>query len=197
MKNALLVAFLVSVLTACAPAITPTETILPTIALSSTPVSTSTLIPVTETPSPVPTDPIIPMITPDLIQVERWKEYQTELAKSILFNLPPEIVLCEWEILGRSEQEVYVWAVCEGWGGSPSSSVPALVNLEIDGSIQNIEIPGTDWSSDILRLFPSDVRGKFEYYNFGRAKEMSNHIEWRQTHPEEPPLIVLSSTPIP
>lgn len=101
MKKALLIVFLLGILAACAPAVTPTptETILPTIVISSTPVPSSTLIPVTETPSPVPTDPIFPMITPDPIQVERWKEYQTALAESMLSSIPSETVLCEWEVL--------------------------------------------------------------------------------------------------
>jgi hypothetical protein len=63
------------------------------------------------------------MITPDPVQVERWKEYQTELAKSLLSFLPPEEVLCEWEILGRSDQKVYVWAVCTSIISSGTSPI--------------------------------------------------------------------------
>ena len=196
MKKALLIVFLVGILTACAPAVMPTstETIHPTITLLSTPVPTATLIPVTETPSLVPTDPISPMITRDPIQVERWKEYQTELAKSILFNLPPDIVLCEWQIMGQSNQDVYVWAVCAG-GGS-SGSVPTVIHLGAGGTIQSVEVPGPG-TYDYDRMFPTYIQEKFEFYNFGEAKKMSDHLEWRQEHPDEPPLIVFLATPTP
>ena len=134
------------------------------------------------------------MITPDAIQVERWKEYENALAKSLLSFLPPEEVLCEWEILGRSEQEVYVWAVCNG--GDSSGSVPVVIHLASNGDIQSVERI-KNWSADIPRLFPAEVQEKFERYHFGRAGEMLEHAAWRRTHPGEPPLIVLSVTPTP
>jgi hypothetical protein len=176
---------------------------------SPTSVPTSTLIPVTPAPSPLPTQPTIAVFTPDPIQVERWKEYQTALAKSFLSYLHPEEVLCEWEILGRSDQEVYLWAVCmsiipigitaEGRDIFSSSSTPAVIHVGEDGAVQSVEIPGagSDYARDIHRMFPSDVQEKFDQYHSGGAAEMSEHIEWRRTHPEEPPLIVLSATPMP
>ena len=43
-----------------------------------------------------------------------------------------------------------------------------------------------------------DVEEKFENYHFGRAGgEIGEHLVWRRTHPEEPPLIVLIATPRP
>jgi hypothetical protein len=187
----------------------PTETSIPTV-VSPTLVPTSTLIPVNATPSPLPTQPVIPMITPDAIQVERWKEYEDALARTILSFLPREEVICEWEILGRSEQEVYVWALCTSIissGTSPisgteifsSSSIPAVIHLREDGSVQSVEIPGAGsyYARDIRLMFPPDVQEEFDRYHFGRAGEMSEHLEWRRTHPEEPPLIVLSVTPMP
>jgi len=171
----------------------PTATPIPTV-VSPTPIPTATLIPVTVTPSPLPTQPIIPVITPDAIQVERWKEYQTALAKNVLAHLPPEEVLCEWEILGRSGNDVYVWAVCKG--KLSSASLPAIIHLDSEGAVLSVE-RATNWSRDIPRLFPPDVREKFAHYQAGRAGELIEHIEWRRTHPEEPPLIVLLATPIP
>lgn len=185
------------------------ETPVPTVD-PPTPILTSTLIPVTFIPSPLPREPIIPMITPDAIQVERWKEYEDALARTILSFLPPEEVICEWEILGRSEQEVYIWAVCTSIissGTSPisgteifsSSSLPAVIHLREDGSVQSVEIPGagSDYTRDISQMFPSDVQKEFNRYHFGRAGEMLEHAAWRRTHPEEPPLIVLIATPRP
>jgi hypothetical protein len=191
----------------------PTETPIPTVA-SPAPVPTSTFIPVTDIPTPLPTPlptlPIIPMITPDAIQVERWKEYEDALARTLLSFLPREEVICEWDILGRSDQKVYVWAVCTNIissGTSPisgteifsSPSIPAVIHLGEDGSVQSVEIPGagSDYARDISRMFPLDVQEEFNRYHFGRAREMLEHAAWRRTHPEEPPLIVLSATPTP
>jgi hypothetical protein len=126
--------------------------------------------------------------------LERWKEYENALAKSVLPHLGSEEVLCEWDLLGRSAGEVYVWAVCSGMDGG--GSVPAVIHLEEDRSIQSVERI-INWSADILRLFPTDVRGKFDIYPSGRAREMSEHIEQRRIHPGEPPLIILSTTPTP
>jgi hypothetical protein len=185
---------LLAFLAACGkkPLVLPTELPAP-IVVSPTP--TAEAIPTLIAPTLTPTQPIIFIKnTPDAIQVEKWKEYQTELAKVLLPFLQPETVLCEWEILGRVEQELYVWAVCQGMGSSVS--VPVVIHLDADGTIRNVEFP-KHWSQDIQVMFPAYVREKFDYYNFGRADELAKHIEWRRTHPEEPPLIVFSTTPTP
>src|SRR5688572_7712322 len=173
----------------------PTETPIPTI-ISPTPVPTSTFIPITIAPTPTPTRPGETLITPEGIQAERWKEYQTALAKNVLAHLPPDEVLCEWDILGRSGNDVYdvyVWAVCKG--KLSSASLPAVIHLESEGAALSVE-RATNWSADIPRLFPPEVREKFAHYQAGRAGELIAHIEWRRTHPGEPPLIILSATPI-
>jgi hypothetical protein len=197
-------------LAACSPQAVAlsAETPIPTVA-SPTFVPTSAFIPVTIIPSPLPMEPVIPMITPDAIQVERWKEYENALAKSLFSFLPPEEVVCEWEILGRSNQKVYVWAVCTAIISSgttigeteifSSSSVPAVIHLGEDGTVQSAEIPGAGsfYARDISRMFSPDVQEKFDRYHFGGTAEMGEHLEWRRTHPGEPPLIVLSATPGP
>jgi hypothetical protein len=167
-------------------------------------ISSSTAIPATITPSPLPLQPILPIFTPDPVQMERWKEYENALAKTILPFIYPDHVLCEWDILGRSEsgREIYVWALCAGVGTSgisSAASVPALIHVERNGEIHSIEIPGdgTAYAQDIVRMFPAEVRDKFGLYNSGRAGEFEKHLEWRRTHPEEPPLIVLNTTPTP
>lgn len=173
------------------------ETPIPTVD-SPTSVSTSTFIPVTITPSPLPTQPTIPIITPDPIQVERWKEYQTALAKSFLSYLPPEEVICEWEILGQSDQVIYVWAICMGTIGIGTLADPAVIHIGIDGSVQSVEIPGGGmrYAADIREMFAPDAQEKY----FGRLihfQELTDHLQWRREHLEEPPLIVLSATPMP
>ena len=181
-------------LSACnASVTTPAATIIPASPTSTSQAPTLTSTPFIIIPSPLPTQPIIPVITPDPIQVERWKEYENALAKSVLPHLASEEALCEWDILGQSAREVYVWAVCRGIDGG--GSVPAVIHLETDGSIQSVE-RAINWSADIPRLFPADVRGKFDRYPSGRAREMAEHVAWRRTHPEEPPLVVLSAAPL-
>jgi hypothetical protein len=183
----------------------PPETSTPT-AASPTLIPTSTLTAVTMIPSPLPTEPIIPVITPDPIQVERWKEYQTELAKFVLSDSGAEFplykdALCEWDILGRSGQELYVWAVCARPGSLGEK--PAVIYLETDGSIRDVKVVfhGSSWGSTIRELFPADVQEKIYLYSSsspfsGRPLDMRVHLEYRLKHPEEAPLIVLSAMSI-
>jgi len=140
--------------------------------------------------------------------LERWEEYQTELAKVLLYGYGPDAykdALCEWDILGRSGQEVYVFAICVTTppfeeGGSRQ---PAVIYLEADESIQNVRVPGYKGPYYDLKLFPVDVQEKLELYYFtvcvycGRPEELRIHLLYRQTHSDEPPLNVLSATPIP
>ncbi len=176
---------------------------------------TSTTIPptVTETPesiiaTPLPTQPpIVFAITPDVIQVTHWKEYQTELARCVLAQAKcdysqAENSFCEWDILGSSGQEVYVWAVCKFL---ISGKKPAVIHLNSDGSIQKVEVPryGPEAASDVQRLFPIDIQAKISLYDqlghSGKELELERHLLWRQDHLDldQPPLIILSTTPVP
>jgi hypothetical protein len=210
MKIHPMIGFLLVMLAACAPAqpipkeaqatalayvqtaIARTQTAQPT--KTSLPTGTPTFVPVT--PSPFPTQPPVILITPDAIQVERWREYETALAKSIL-PMFDYMVLCEWDILGRSEQEVYVWAACRAPGGDDSR--PAVIRLGIDGAIQEVEVLKRSASSNVDELFPKEVQENFNFYvqmyGFdGRLRELYDHLIYRETHPETPPLVVLSAT---
>lgn len=187
------------------PPATETSTIPPfawtAVALTQTALLTPDVLS-TQTPSPEPTQSPFPIFTPNAIQVERWREYQSALAKKFVSKFPVEIVLCEWDILGKAEQELYVWAVCIAPGYEAMR--PAAIYLRADGSIQNVDAPiyGSNWDSEINRMFPSVVQKKFNLYGGnsifnGRLKEMRDHIEYRRQYPEKPPLVVLSaySTP--
>lgn len=172
------------------------------------PTSTSTTTPTVTIeyvlPTPYPTQPPPPIFTPDTIQVERWEEYQTELIKVILSGYDPALydsALCEWDILGRSLQEVYVWAYCATLGEG-SGSFPTAIYLEADGAIRNVRVAGYKGPFFDLELFPADVQEKCGLYTGdsrfnGRVNEMKNHLHLRLAHPEIPPLVVLSATPTP
>lgn len=170
------------------------------IALTQTALPTFTLPPPTFTPTVTPTltpgPPIIPIFTPDAVQVERWREYQTELAKSLIPEIPYESLLCEWDILGRFNQEVYVWAMCSAPGSVGRK--PAVIYLETDGSIRKVKVAGYKGLFYDLELFPTDVQGKIDLYEYSSgANEMAIHLYYRETHPEEPPLVILSATQTP
>jgi hypothetical protein len=108
MKTRILIIFIAVTLAACAPVAAPAQNETPVPAATFTPPPPTETI-VYPTPSPLPTQPIIIRITPDAIQVERWKEYEDALAKALFpSSFIPGEFLCEWEILGRSDQEVYV-----------------------------------------------------------------------------------------
>jgi len=182
-----------------------TELPVPT-SVSPMPLPTPTFIPIT--PSPLPTQPIILVITPDPIQVERWKEYETALATSLFpSSFIPGEFLCEWEILGRSDQEIYVWAVCMSIFSVFSvgdtklpyhAGIPAVIHIGTDGVVQNVEIPGggSSYASDIRRMFPPEAQEKY-FGGLIHFQELTDHLNWRREHPEEPPLIVFSPTPTP
>ena len=206
MKKTMFITFLAVILAACAPATTPapTETSIPT--FTPVPPTTTLTLEITLIPATVmPTQPPIPIFTPDAIQVERWKEYEDSLAAALFpSSFIPGQFLCEWEVLGRSDQEVYVWTVCmsifsiEGVGVPYEGDTPAVIRIETNGIVQSVEIPGggTSYASDIRRIFPLYVQERY----FGGVihfQELIDHLRWRREHPEELPLIVLSATPAP
>jgi hypothetical protein len=196
-----------------------TQTAMPT----ATPTNTQTALPTaTTTPTLIPTQLPVPLLTPDAIQVERWKEYQTELAKAVLSSNPErgsgpveyEDALCKWDILGQSGQEVYVFAICAPAEENGNTGRPAIIYLEADGVIQNVKVAGFKGSDYDLGLYPVDVQQKFCYYfpfpppdrppclinsmNLGTGiGALRTHLYYRQTHPEELPLVVLSAMPVP
>jgi hypothetical protein len=159
----------------------------------SLPTGTPTFVPVT--PSPFPTQPPVIVITPDAIQVERWREYQTELAMSLLPKEIPEKVLCEWSILGQTNLEVYVTAVCLGNG---RAFAPAVLYLDADGFVQNVKAvkPGSSFSLNVQQLFPPNVQTMINSEGISIIYEqLSRHLDWRLIHTEEPPLIILNTVP--
>jgi hypothetical protein len=185
--------------------ISQTAALQPTITLPSTVYPTASPWPVA-TGSPVPT--LAVFMTPDSAEVKRWKEYEDALAKAIF---PPATIskhanpgkfLCEWEFLGQTDQKVYVWAVCMSIlsnNGDPVYNLDALaiIHINIDGTIQSVEIPRAgSYSQDIHKLFPLDVQ-KMYFDKLIDFRRLSDHLRMRIKHPEEPPLVVLDATQVP
>ena len=209
MKTRTMLALLVVFLVSCAPAFTPVQTVTPPpTSTQASATSTATLIHptpvpeinlVTETPSPP--EPFIPIITPNALQVASWKQYQAALAKSLLREMPPEMILCEWDILGQTDQEVYVWALCR----APDAGAidPAVIHLNADGSINNVKTPqhGSTMEANIQKIFPVEIQKKISYYLSPlfseRIHALEIHLQYRLTHSDESPLIMLTVTPMP
>lgn len=204
MKTKIIITLSAIILTACAPALTPAPTKTPRLTFTPAPTATpspkvtSTLV--LHTPSPWPTVPFI--ITPDADQLARWQEYEKALAEKFISHHIPEDVLCEWVLLGQSEEEVYVWANCKSIpnvdGRYSSLSAPAVIYLGTDGSVQNVRI-AFFYPDDVHSLFPPDIQ-KVILTNGSDLRsfkiQMSEHIISRVKKPE-PPLIVLITTALP
>ena len=243
----LLVTFLAACAPATPPAISKTDVQNTAVAILQTKVAlTQTALPIA-TPSPISTvkisatptlglQPFTPFTMPDAIQVERWREYQTELAKALFSLWNPQIdydpekhktALCEWDNLGRSGEEVYTWAMCVSADGLDLRQMPAVINLKPDGAIREVRLPDKEINRQNqtviydLQLFPKDSQEKLclHYFqdivpqcgsivpgyiplsyvliNNQRLYALLMRLEYRVTHPEEPPLIILSATHAP
>jgi len=181
-----IIALLVILLASCAPAAAP----VPALNVSPLPGATASLQPT-----------IAGVMTPDAVQVEKWKEYETALAKAVFNVEAPKNVLCEWVILGQSGQEVYVWALCR----APDAGAidPAVIHLNADGSINNVKTPqhGSTMEANIQKIFPVEIQKKISYYLSPlfseRIHALEIHLQYRLTHSDESPLIMLTVTPMP
>ncbi|GAB4416459.1 MAG: hypothetical protein Kow002_02250 [Anaerolineales bacterium] len=182
-------------LTACNTKAPQTNIVTPIVVMTRTATAT---VPVTA--SPQLTFQVAMTANPE--QLERWQEYENALAERYLSYLSLEQVLCEWEILGQSEQKIFVWAICvgdppDGYGDeyAPHAGMPAVIHIGLDGSVQRVEIPrdtGLTSNEGIRKLFPLDIQERIfqRMINFGA---LTDHAEWRRKNPG-PPLIVLSAT---
>jgi len=140
-------------------------------------------------------------IPSDPMQLEKWEEYESALAGKLLPQYPRDRVLCEWELMDKSEQKLNVWAICLTTVTSPeigiyyfpAASVPAVIHLDSGGGVQSMEIPayGKNYISDFWKLVPETI-----WNQFPDVSAMEKHLHWRRTHPAEPPLVVLNATAI-
>ena len=147
--------------------------------------------------------PVLPeagksFIPSDPSELNRWQEYETAFAEKLLPQYPRGRVLCEWELTEKLEQKINVWAFCITTVPSPeignyyfpAASIPAVIDLNTDGTVQRVEIPeyGEHYLFDVQRLFP-----KGAWKDIPNVLAMEKHLHWRRTHPAEPPLVVLNA----
>ncbi|HNH78123.1 MAG TPA: hypothetical protein PLD33_05730 [Anaerolineales bacterium] len=216
MKNILFAVFLLGALAACTPT-QPTMTNAQSTAaavawtqvnltLDAMPTDTPTVTPtatppifILPSPSPTSTPWQFTFPTPNAIQVENWKEYQSELAKILLPDLPPQKVLCEWEIIGQNKNDLYILAVCDTVKGGNVASAPVLLHLNSDETIQSAETPGvkSDYNSDINKMFPKEIQAILNNYPYERRMNLLFHLDYRQRYSQVPPLNIQSVVPTP
>ncbi len=131
--------------------------------LSTTPFLTSTPIPPTVIATPTRHSANTPTSTPSPQEnaQPRWKQYDLALVKAFV---PSGSGHCIWKILGKQEEEVYVWAYCISTTVYDRSrvSAPAVIRLSPNGEIEEVKIPreGIHWSDSIRKLFPPEVQVK-------------------------------------
>ena len=140
-------------------------------------------------------------IPSDPAQLEKWEEYESALAEKLMPQYPRDKVLCEWELMERSEQKINVWAVCLTSVTSPeignyyfpAASVPAVIHLDTVDGVQSVEIPeyGGGYIADFWKLVPNSI-----WNQFPNVSAMEKHLHWRRTHPAEAPLVVLNAAAI-
>lgn len=136
--------------------------------------------------------------TPTAASTPHWAEYDLALAREFL---PQGVTgVCEWEVLGRTTQDIFVWTICQGNSsnsGSTGMSAPAVIHLAADGKIQSVVVPrdGTLYSQDVTALFPAELHERI--FNHTLSPVMAQHLQTRIAHPETPPLIALTGTPVP
>ena len=212
-KTIVLITLLSIILTSCAPSHTLAPTKTPMLTLTPAPTSRTTLTPIppfTDTPilatktlpSPtvLPTQPIstYTVITPEPAELERWQEYEEALGNAIYERVSREEIICEWQIVGRAEREVYVLVACSGFRPFDSklttSTRCSVVYLGADGEVQSIgtieNTPGSSYGDIRRKLFPPGI---YERCVHTPADRMKEHLESRRENPE-PPLIVLDAT---
>lgn len=135
------------------------------------------------------------IIAPTSVDTPRWKIYEKALVTATVRGSDG---LCEWQILGQSDRQVYVWAKCQRTGSIKTAlSVPAVIYLAENGDISKVAIPGEgeDWSKSVRDLFPPDIQNRiFGHERFDLAD--LDHIQTRINN-DNPPLIAVLGTPMP
>ena len=187
LRRALLVGLVLFCLSACAEA-TP----------ETTPSPPQTYTPI---PSAIPTHTPTPIPTQLAGILKHWREYEIALGQSMLPTSPTDEVICEWEVLGESDNELYVWAFCTTTAPYaqtedvyPSISTPAVIQLDEKDEVLSVIRPGggTHYAPDIREMFPIKVQEIIFSYSFN-LQRLKNHLFLRKENSYMSPLVVLDA----
>lgn len=122
-----------------------------------------------------------------------WRDVETALVRAIL---PATLAngVCDWRVLGHTEREVYVWALCAA--NQPetdiaAASLPAVLALADDGHTVTARVPrdGTYYPEDVRALFPAGVQEQiFRQLPEATLAPLEQRTRRRLTLPTLPPL---------
>jgi hypothetical protein len=73
---------------------------------------------------------------------------------------------CEFEVWGREDNTLFVWALCEARSGA-TISAPAVVGIKGDKAL-SVKVPrdGTNYAQDVKALFPEAVQRRIVKQEF-------------------------------
>jgi len=141
---------------------------------------------------PPPAETLVP--TPTQWTALARDELEPALADRLLNDSE---ALCEWEVWGQTEQEVYVWALCESASGA-AVSAPAVINIGPDGHVHSVDMPrdGSFHGEDVRDLFPPDVQARIFAHGFDGDAALARIAARREkiALPTPTPTPILTST---
>ncbi len=156
-----------------------------------TPPSTATAAPAAVATA-VSAQPAGDLLPPTNGLAHTWRDYETALVRAIL---PPTLAngVCDWQVLGHTGQEVYVWAFCAAYqagADTSAASVPAVLSMADDGHTVTARIPreGSYYPEDVRAMFPPKVQQQvFDRLPEATLSRLEQHAR-RLTLPTLPPL---------
>ena len=101
--------------------------------------------------------------------------------------------LCEWQVLGQTSQDLYVWAVCQSVTNDSAVSAPAVVHLGTNGHVERVDMPrdGSLYAQDVRGLFPEDLGARIF------AHDIDANAMWARVAARRAGLPTVTVTPTP
>ena len=97
-------------------------------------------------------------------------------------------VLCNWQILGKNEQELYAWVFCQMVAPPHgTTSAPVVIKLNANGHYGQVILYEDEAST--LELFPAVVRKRVLDQDFD-FNSLNKRMNERLATPSLPPLII-------
>jgi len=175
-------------------------------ATPETTIPSPSIVPSLVTPEPTPSimqagTTVTPIPTQLAGILKNWRGYEIALAQSMIPSFPTDQVICEWEVLGESVNELYVWAACmttvpypQTDDAYPSINTAAVIHLSDDGEALAIERPsgGMNYANEIREMFPVEAQEKF-FSNSIEYKRLKDHLLFRKDNSFTPPLYAIDA----
>lgn len=149
---------------------------------------------------------VLATLRADMNREPPWRQYEFALASAMLGpdTYPSRTLgsgLCEWTIAGATQEDVYVFALCQDATSDQGTAVsaPVVIHLQPDGTIGTVVMPqdGTDYYPSIQAMFPSELWEKAldnsTWFNY----DPQQRIAYRRTHLDVPPKIVEDGVALP